>query len=292
LNHGKKKEVMRLENIISMKNVTKDFKETRALKNLTFSVNEGEIFGFLGPSGAGKTTTIKLLTSQLIPTYGEVKVFGKEVYANKKDIIKHIGILSDNSGIYERLSVLDNLKLFAEITGAPEENVIEVLKKIGMSESVKKEARKLSKGMKQRLMIARAVLHKPKLLFLDEPTASLDPRTALDIHRLLRSLNKEGTTIFLTTHNMVEADKLCDRVAFLNAGEIVEIGKPEALKLKYTNDDIKVILKDEDKEVMLKNNPQAASRIKAWMEEGKLLAIHSMEPSLEKIFLSLTGREL
>jgi ABC-2 type transport system ATP-binding protein len=275
-----------------MKNVTKDFKDNKALNNLSLEIKEGEIFGFLGPSGAGKTTTIKLLTSQLIPTSGKVKVFGKDVYSNKRDIIKNIGILSDTSGMYDRLSVLDNLMLFADINGVQKENVLEVLEKIGMSDTIKKEAKKLSKGMKQRLMIARAVLHKPKLLFLDEPTSSLDPGTASEIHRLLRKLNEEGTTIFLTTHNMEEADKLCDRVAFLNAGEIVEIGKPEDLKLKYTNGNIKVILKDENNELILKNNIESASKIKTWMEEGNLIAIHSMEPSLEKIFLELTGREL
>lgn len=281
-----------MENIISMKNVRKDFKGTTALKNLNFSIEEGEIFGFLGPSGAGKTTTIKLLTSQLIPTSGEVKVFGKDVYANKNDIVKNIGVLSDTSGIYDRLSVLDNLMLFADIYGVQRKNVLEILEKVGMSDTIKKEAKKLSKGMKQRLMVARAVLHKPKLLFLDEPTSSLDPGTTLEIHRLLRKLNEEGTTIFLTTHNMEEADKLCDRVAFLNAGELVEIGNPAALKLKYINDDIKVILKDKDTEIMLKNNEEGGFKIKTWMEEGRLLAIHSMEPSLEKIFLNLTGREL
>lgn len=281
-----------MENIISMKNVTKYFKENRALKNLTFSIEEGEIFGFLGPSGAGKTTTIKLLTSQLIPTSGEIKIFGKNVYSNRKEIVKNIGILSDNSGMYDRLSVLDNLMLFANINDVPKENVLEILDRIGMKEAAKKEVKKLSKGMKQRLMVARAVLHKPKLVFLDEPTSSLDPGTTLEIHKLLRNLNDEGTTIFLTTHNMFEADKLCDRVAFLNDGEIVDIGDPQALKLKYTNDDIKVILKDESKEVMVKNNPEGAFKIKAWMEKGQLIAIHSMEPSLEKIFLDLTGREL
>lgn len=273
-----------MENIISMKNVTKYFKENRALKNLTFSIEEGEIFGFLGPSGAGKTTTIKLLTSQLIPTSGEIKIFGKNVYSNKREIVKNIGILSDTSGMYERLSVLDNLMLFANINDVPKENILEILDRIGMKETAKKEVKKLSKGMKQRLMIVRAVLHKPKLVFLDEPTSSLDPGTTLEIHKLLRKLNDEGTTIFLTTHNMFEADKLCDRVAFLNDGEIVDIGDPQALKLKYTNDDIKIILKDGSKEIMVKNNPEGALKIKGWMEKGQLIAIHSMEPSLEKYF--------
>lgn len=281
-----------MNNIISMKNVRKDFKETVALSNVTFNVEEGEIFGFLGPSGAGKTTIIKLLTAQLIQTSGEIKVFGKDVYASKKDIFKNIGVLSDNSGIYERLSVGDNLMLYADIYGVPHKNVKEILDTIGMSESIKKQARKLSKGMKQRLMIARAVLHKPKLLFLDEPTSSLDPGTDLEIHRLLRKLNEDGTTIFLTTHNMEEADKLCGRVAFLNGGEIVEIENPKILKLKYITDDITVTLKEGNKEIMLKNDTESAYKIKAWMDNGQLLAIHSMEPSLEKIFLNLTGREL
>lgn len=281
-----------METIISMKNIRKDFKGNRALRDLTFDVKEGEIFGFLGPSGAGKTTTIKILTSQLIPTSGEAKVFGKEVYANKKDIFKNIGILSDNSGVYDRLSVWDNLMLYAKINGVTKENIQEILEKVGMSDSIKKEVKKLSKGMKQRLMIARAVLHKPKLLFLDEPTSSLDPGTTLEIHKLLRKLNEEGTTIFLTTHNMMEADKLCSRVAFLNNGEIVELGSPERLKLKYTTDEIKVILKGDNKKVMLKNDGDSGLKIKTWMENGQLASIQSMEPTLEQIFLSLTGREL
>lgn len=281
-----------MESIISMKNVRKDFKDNTALRDLTFDVKKGEIFGFLGPSGAGKTTTIKILTSQLIPTSGEAKVFGKEVYANKKDIFKNIGILSDNSGVYDRLSVWDNLMLYAKINGVPKKNIQEILEKVGMSDSIKKEVKKLSKGMKQRLMIARAVLHKPKLLFLDEPTSSLDPGTTLEIHKLLRKLNEEGTTIFLTTHNMLEADKLCSRVAFLNNGEIVEIGSPERLKLKYTTDEIKVILKGDNKKVMLKNDGDSGLKIKSWMENGQLASIQSMEPTLEQIFLSLTGREL
>jgi ABC-2 type transport system ATP-binding protein len=281
-----------MEHIIKTDKVRKNFKDTSALKSLTFSVDEGEIFGFLGPSGAGKTTTIKLLTAQLLPTSGEIEVFGENIYKNKKSIFQNVGILTDNSGVYDRLSVLDNLMLFADIYGVPKNNVTEILDKVGMRDAAKKEVGKLSKGMKQRLMLARAVLHKPKLLFLDEPTSSLDPGTSQEIHKLLKSLNEEGTTIFLTTHNMEEADKLCDRVAFLNEGEIVEMGNPEDLKLKYITDEIRIILKDDNKKIFLKNNAESAEKIKDWMTQGKLLSMHTLEPSLEKIFLNLTGREL
>lgn len=281
-----------MNHIIDMENVRKNFKEKEALKNLNVNVVEGEIFGFLGPSGAGKTTTIKLLTAQLLPSVGNVKVLGKEVYANKKFIFDNIGILSDNSGIYERLSVWDNMTLFAGIYNIAQDNIYEVLEKVGLQEDAKTEGRKLSKGMKQRLMLARAVLHKPKLLFLDEPTAALDPGTTLEIHKLLRTLNTEGTTIFLTTHNMDEADKLCHRVAFLNNGEIVECGKPSELKLKYMKDDITVVLKDSSNKIYLKNSPETGVQLMQWMKEKKLRSIHSEEPTLEKIFLMLTGREL
>lgn len=281
-----------MENIISMKNVKKSFKEKQAIKNISLEIKEGEIFGFLGPSGAGKTTTIKILTSQLIPTSGEAKLFGKDIYSSKRDIFRNIGILSDNSGIYERLTVRDNLTLFADINGVSHENIHEALKKVGLSEYEKLQAKKLSKGMKQRLMLARAVMHKPKLLFLDEPTSSLDPGNANEIHRLLKTLNNEGTTIFLTTHNMEEADKLCNRVAFINDGEIVEMDNPQNLKLKYAKDDIKVILKQDRKEIIVKNSKDTADRVKLWMEQGELLSIHSMEPNLEEIFLKLTGRNL
>jgi ABC-2 type transport system ATP-binding protein len=155
-----------------------------------------------------------------------------------------------------------------------------------------KVGKKLSKGMIQRVMLAQAMVHRPKLLFLDEPTSSLDPGTTLEIHRFLRKINEEGTTIFLTTHNMEEADKLCDRVAFLHEGEIVEIGKPEELKLKYSGDDIQVKLKGEDELINIKNNGEGAEKIEAWMKNGQVLSIHSMEPNLEDIFLHLTGREL
>jgi ABC-2 type transport system ATP-binding protein len=275
-----------------MKKVRKNFNKSTALKNLNLDIKEGEIFGFLGPSGAGKTTMIKILTSQLIPTSGQVRVLGKEIYVEESKILMDIGVLTDNSGLYERLTVKDNLMLFADIHSLHEKDVEYVFENMNMMDYKDKVVKKLSKGMKQRVMLAIAVLHKPKLLFLDEPTSALDPGTTLEIHRFLRKLNKEGTTIFLTTHNMEEAYKLCDRVAFLNEGEIVEIGNPEVLKLKYAGDDIQVKLKSENNLVIIKNNKEGAEKIERWMKQGQVLSIHSMEPNLEEIFLHLTGREL
>jgi len=292
ISSSRRSEGRAMENVISMKNVLKDFGGVRAIKQLTLDVPNGEIFGFLGPSGAGKTTTIKIATGQLVPSGGEVRIFGKPILTNKNNAFQHIGVLSDNSGVYERLSVYDNLALFADIYGVSHKRIDEVLARVGLGAEKAKQAKKLSKGMRQRLMIARAVLHKPQLLFLDEPTASLDPGTMLEIHKLLRQLNSEGMTIFLTTHNMEEADKLCHRVAFLNAGEIVEMDSPENLKLKYANDAIRVLVGESRRVEIVGKDLAGGQKIKTWLETGQLVSIHSMEPNLEEIFLKLTGRAL
>lgn len=281
-----------MDNVIVMKNITKNFKDKKALRGLSFEIKPGEIFGFLGPSGAGKTTTIKMLTSQLLPSSGEGKVLNEDIYSLNRNIFKHIGVLTDTSGIYERLSVYENLQLFAKIYDIDEKYIDEVLEKVSLLKDKKTKAKKLSKGMKQRLLLARAVLNKPSLLFLDEPTSSLDPGTSNEIHKLLKELNKSGTTIFLTTHNMEEADKLCHRVAFLNEGTIVEMNDPIKLKQKYAEDCIEVRLKGIDDLLTIKNDETGGEKINGWMQSGQLLSIHSKEPNLEEIFLKLTGREL
>lgn len=280
-----------MKEIIEVNNISKSFKNKKALEALTFTVKEGEIFGFLGPSGAGKTTTIKILTSQLLPSSGEAKILGKSTNSLNKDIFYHIGILTDNSGVYERLSVFDNLKLFSSIYGLATSEIDEILTTLGLIKDKSTIAKKLSKGMRQRLILARAVIHKPKLLFLDEPTSSLDPGLANDVHKYLKKLNKNGTTIFLTTHNMEEADKLCHRVAFLNDGKIVELDNPENLKLKYSENKINILLKNSER-LEIDNNAEGGKIIKELMEKDTLLSIHSKEPSLEDIFLKLTGRDL
>ena len=191
-------------------------------------VKRGEIFGYLGPSGAGKTTTLKLLTGQLHSDGGEMVVLGENPFSPKMK--QRIGIMSDMSGLYEKMTVYENLEIFADIYGVERkrERIDEVLAAVELREAKKKKVEKLSRGMKQRLVFARTILHDPELLFLDEPTANLDPTTAQEVRDLIRKLNGRGTTVFLTTHNMEEADELCHRVAFLNRGDIVESGTPRS----------------------------------------------------------------
>ena len=268
-------------NMIEAKELGISFGDKKVLDNITFEVKKNEIFGFLGPSGAGKTTTIKLLTKQLKPGYGSCSVDAG---------ISEIGILSDNSNVYERLTVYRNLSFFAELSHTDKSQVEKLLRQVKLWEDKDKKVKDLSKGMKQRLLLACAVVHNPRLLFLDEPTAALDPATTEEIHKLLAQLRSDGTTIFLTTHNMEEADQLCDRVAFLNSGQIVEIGNPGELKLKYAKKEVEILFEN-GKMVTVKKEPGAITAALAGCTE-EIRSIHSKEPNLEEIFLNLTGREL
>ncbi len=203
--------------MIKMNNIMKQFGEQIVLSDVTFAVNKQEIFGLLGPSGSGKTTIINILTNQLEADNGS-KFIGVTPFET--------GLMLDEDGLYPRLNCLENLHLFTSIYGIPRERALEALKKVGLEDATKKAVNALSKGMRQRLALARAILHEPKVLFLDEPTSGLDPGTAREIHQLIRNLRDNGATIFLTTHNMDEAVKLCDNVALLNKGRIVEHGAP------------------------------------------------------------------
>lgn len=282
---------MATNSLLSMEGVHKSFGDAVALAGLSFSLIEGEIFGFLGPSGAGKTTTIKLLTRQLAATSGKITLFSQEIDKLPQSAYDHIGILTDTSGLYERLTVQENLALFAQLHKLEKGKIDEALSSVSLMDALKKPAKALSRGMKQRLMLARAVMHSPRLLFLDEPTAALDPGTSLHIHKLLRRLNQAGTTIFLTTHNMEEADKLCDRVAFLNHGSIVAMDSPRALKLAHARNEILAHMED-GSEMRVPKTAEGLRNLADQMGDTKLQTLHSMEPNLEEIFLELTGREL
>ena len=209
---------------VSMKNVGKSFGSNAVLKDVTFETKEGEIFGMLGPSGAGKTTIINILTKQLTPDNGECLVNATS---------DEIGLMLDEDGLYPRLSCLDNLIVFEDIYGISRNRTTETLERVGLGNSKNKPVSQLSKGMRQRMAIARAVLHKPKVIFLDEPTSALDPVTARGIHELINDLREQGATIFLTTHNMEEASNPCDQIVLLHKGTIVEQGAPKDICDRY-----------------------------------------------------------
>jgi ABC-type multidrug transport system, ATPase component len=278
--------------IIEVKHLYKSFDNQTALKNLDFSIQAGEIFGFLGPSGAGKTTTIKILTGQLVASSGTATVLGNNSQSLKEDIYEHIGVVTHESGLYENLSAYDNLITFARIFKINKSTVDTLLRRVNLYNDKKKLVKKFSQGMKQRLILARAILNHPQILFLDEPTNGIDPGTTQEIHQLILELRDSGTTVFLTTHNMNEAAKLCDRVALLNDGKIAEIGSPQALSLKYNKKiQYKILLKD-NTAMKLIDSEETRGKINWWMENEELQTIHSCEPTLEDVFLEVTGRNL
>lgn len=279
-----------MTNLIELRDVCLRLDEDFAIQDLGFEVKEGEIFGFLGPSGAGKTTTIKLLTKQLKKQAGEIFLMGESIERTKRSRYDEIGILSDTSNLYDRMTIEENLRFFAALKNVSKDKVEEILKSVDLLEEKKRPFKKCSKGMKQRAILASAVLHQPRLLFLDEPTSGLDPATSQEIHELLEGLNQQGTTIFLTTHNMEEADKLCQRVGILNKGKLIACGRPGDLKLEFAKDEVEILTTD--REVLrVKKDEAGAARIAEIISQGKCLTIHSKEPNLEEIFLQLTGRE-
>lgn len=284
---------MTIKNAIEVIDIAKSFQHITALDEISFTVQPGEIFGFLGPSGSGKTTTIKILTGQLLPSSGNAYVLGHSVQAYDEHRYEQIGIVTHQSGLYDKLSVYQNLLFFAKMFSVPVARVDDLLERVGLSQHKKKAAGKLSEGMRQRLVLARAILHRPQVLFLDEPTSGLDPSTTHAIHALIRELRDQGTAILLTTHDMVEATRLCNRVALLNAGHIAECATPQALQLKYNRDQqYRVHIKSAAQDLLLPASPETTDQINQWMLSGQLETIHSCEPTLEDVFLTVTGRSL
>lgn len=281
--------------MIEVRNLKKQYDTKLAVKDISFRVEKGEIYGFLGPNGAGKTTTVKILTGQLLPSYGEANVMGLDTSRDKMRLHEHIGVVPENANLYERLTVKDNLEFFCRLYNCKRNIIDYYLEQIKLTSEKNTQVKKLSKGMKQRILLIRALLHKPDVLFLDEPTSGLDPTSAAGIHDLLLKLNSEGMTIMLTSHNMEEVDKLCDRIAFIDSGEIVESGTTRELKMKYAENYMKVLLKNGDsieEQKLAMFGEDTASRLSQWIMEGRLASIHSSEPTLGEIFMKLTGRKI
>jgi ABC-2 type transport system ATP-binding protein len=221
---------------IQVHELTRDYNRLRAVDGITFAVETGEIFGFLGPNGAGKTTTIKVLTGQLRPTSGTAQVAGCDVVEGRQQLKPRIGVVFEVQNLYERLSARDNLVFAARLYGVSRGRVDQVLAQVGLTDRARHRIKEYSNGMKQRLLIARALLHEPQVLFLDEPTRGLDPNVARDIRAIVANLARQGVTVFLTTHYMEEADQLSDRVAIIDQGRIVALDTPGQLKAIHAED--------------------------------------------------------
>jgi ABC-2 type transport system ATP-binding protein len=275
--------------IVEVENLQKHYGTVRAVDGISFSVRPGEIFGLLGHNGAGKTTTIRMLTGRTRPTAGAARIAGLDVVADAVRIKPLINLVFEEQNLYERLTGRDNLEVFADLYGAPRARVDELLQTVRLTDAAKRRVKTYSTGMKQRLLVARSLINRPAILFLDEPTRGLDPTSARELRGLMRRLSDEGTTLFLTTHYMEEADELCDRVAFLAAGKIVALDTPRELKLRFGNRTAVALLDDRSEETIDLDDPADAQRLAGWMANGRVLTLHSREGTLEDVFIGIAG---
>ena len=251
-----------------------------AVRGVSFEIAEGELFGLLGPNGAGKTTTIKMLITLLIPTSGEARVLGYDVVKDAREVRKRIGyVFGGDRGLYERLPAIDNLRYFAELYGVPpreqRRRIDELLELVGLKGREKEKVEGYSKGMRQRLHIARGLIHDPPVLFLDEPTIGVDPVGARELRATIASLAEAGKTVLLTTHYMFEADALCDRIAVIAKGEIVAEGTPRDLKALVTEGTVVEI-------ETFGVSPEAVDRLRA---DRDVIAVNAEERDQSQILL-------
>ena len=279
-------------NAIEVAGLSRTFNDLRAVDNISFTVEAGEIFGFLGHNGAGKTTSIRMLTGQLRPTAGHARVADCDVVTERRRLKPLIGVVSENQNLYERMSGRENLTFAARLYGTGSKRIDEALDQVGLLDRAGDNVQQYSNGMKQRLLIARALLHKPPIIFLDEPTSGLDPVVGRDIRRLVRELADQGVTVFLTTHYMEEADQLCGRVAFISEGRIVALDTPDNLKVAHGRKALEVRLDDGQTLTIALDDPDAGERLEKLVNSGQIRTLHSAEATLEEVFIQITGRRL
>ncbi|MFZ5353495.1 MAG: ATP-binding cassette domain-containing protein [Bacillota bacterium] len=232
--------------MIQLKNLKKSFKQIEAVKGISFEVMQGEIFGLLGENGAGKTTTLRMLATMLQPTGGTAEVAGYDIVTDPEKVRGEIGILfGGEMGLYDRLTAKENIKYFAELNDMKNEDIenrvsylVDIL---DMKEYVNRRVGKFSKGMKQKVAIARSIIHNPQVMLFDEPTSGLDVTSARIVHDFIRSCKEEGKTIIFSSHSMKEVEKLCDRIGIIHKGEMVDIGTIEELKRKHDDEDLEEV---------------------------------------------------
>ena len=306
-----------MESAIQAIGLTKRYGDLLAVDQVSFQVEKGEIFGFLGPNGAGKTTTIRMLTTLTKPSEGTAKIFGYDIQREPISAKERMGIVPEISNVYDELSAWDNLLFTAELyhvrKGEAEKRAKELLEMFDLYEKKRNEAKGFSKGMRRRLAIAMGLMNKPDLLFLDEPTSGLDVQSALIIKDIVRDLNREGSAIFLTTHNIEEANVLCGRVAIIHKGRIAAIDTPERLKRTIQSvqsvevafdptppnisadlehiEGVNEVRKEGDKFRLYTNDPSTVL-LNLWdymkTRDLKPITVNTLGPSLEDVFVRLT----
>ena len=279
-------------NAIEVEGLARTFNGVRAVDGITFQVEAGEVFGFLGPNGAGKTTTLRLLTGQLRPTAGTARVAGCDVVREADRLKPHIGVVFEHQNLYPRLSGRENLAFAARLYNVTAGRVDDMIAAVGLGDRARDKVSLYSNGMKQRLLIARALLHQPSVLFLDEPTRGLDPGVAREIRTLVTGLAGQGVTVFLTTHYMEEADELCRRVAFLDRGRIVALDTPQRLKVAHGQRQLTATLDDGQVLTLALDDATDGRRLGELTAAGRIVTLHSAEATLEEVFIQLTGRRL
>lgn len=306
-----------MEYVVEVKNLTKGYKEIKAVDGVDFKVKNGEIFGFLGPNGAGKTTTVRMLTGIIKPDSGKAYILGYDIQKEPLKAKEHLGVVPETSNAYVDLSAWQNLILTADLYGVPkkdaEKRAGDLLKEFELYKRRNDKVKGFSKGMKQRLILAMALINDPQLLFLDEPTSGLDVQSSIIIRQMLLQLREKGKTILLTTHNLEEANKLCERVAIINQGKIAAIDTPENLKkmikklnaIEVTFDgpihipdlsdlpEIQKIQKNGDKFILNTNNVNnliSAVTEYAKSKDIRIVTLNTLAPSLEEVFIELTRR--
>ena len=281
---------------IVAENLEFHYGENKAVDGISFSVDRGEILGFLGPNGAGKTTTVSILTGQLKSFLGRASLLDLDIRKNTREILAQVGVCFESTNLYEQMSAEENLRFFSRLFGNRSFDAGPLLARVGLGGREKDKVETFSKGLKQRLMIARALVNEPMILFLDEPTDGLDPVSAQAIRRVILEEKERGASVFLTTHDMTEADKLSDRVAFINEGKIVALDTPHNLKQSYGKRALKVETLNsegalETRELSL-DGSDAGRTVQEMIDRQEVVTIHSAEASLEDIFITITGRGL
>lgn len=279
-----------MSNSIEISNFTKNYNSFKAVNNINLNVEAGTVFGLLGPNGAGKTTTIKAMTGRLALSTGSIRILGLDISTDAKKIHQEIGVVSEAQNLYEHLSVYENIDFFRQLFNIPKIKSDEIITRLDLEDKKNVKVSNLSKGLKQRVLLGRAILHSPKVLFLDEPTSGLDPKSSMDVLEFIRELKRQGTTVFLTTHDMEDADSLCDKIAFINKGNIIAVDTPKALKDQFGNSEVEIHYNDngvEKEEVFSLNDTDIFPQIAKIHESFQVLSIHSKEATMKDVFLKL-----